>query len=210
MYSMNIEKDFSIHFTGLKNGKHTFDFHVDDSFFENYNYDDFNHINADITVLLDKKSTLLELQIVAKGIANLPCDVTNVDFDLPLEGEVNIVVKFGDQYNDEHDEILIIPFSEHQVNVAQYIYEILVLAIPQKRIHPGVLDGTLESEALDILGYQDAYDREIDDLFDDEDLFSDIDLDDLDDEEEEIEEDIKDNNDIDPRWSELKKLLTDK
>lgn len=207
---MNIEKNFLIHFTGLKNGKHTFDFHVDDSFFKNYNYDDFNHINADITVLLDKKSTFLELHIVAKGFANIPCDVTNIDFDLPLEGEVKVVVKFGDVYNDEHDEILIIPFSEHQVNVAQYIYEILVLAIPQKRIHPGVLDGTLESEALDILGYQDAYDREIDDLFDDEDLFDDIDLEDIDDEEEDTEEDIKDNNDIDPRWSELKKLLTDK
>ncbi len=209
MYSMNIEKNFSIHFTGLKNGKHTFEFKVDNSFFENYNYDDFNNINADITVLLDKKSTLLELNIAVNGIANVPCDVTNVDFDLPIEGNIDIIVKFGEEYNDDHDEILIIPFSEHQVNVAQYIYEIIALAIPQKRVHPGVLDGTLDSEALDILGYRGAYDQEIDDLFEDDDLFDDLDLDDID-EEEEIEEDIKDNDNIDPRWSELKKLLTDK
>ncbi|MEK6450392.1 MULTISPECIES: YceD family protein [unclassified Myroides] len=206
---MNIEKNFSIHFTGLKNGKHTFEFKVDNSFFENYNYDDFNNINADITVLLDKKSTLLELNIAVNGIANVPCDVTNVDFDLPIEGNIDIIVKFGEEYNDDHDEILIIPFSEHQVNVAQYIYEIIALAIPQKRVHPGVLDGTLDSEALDILGYRGTYDQEIDDLFEDDDLFDDLDLDDID-EEEEIEEDIKDNDNIDPRWSELKKLLTDK
>ncbi|SDH65062.1 YceD family protein [Myroides phaeus] len=206
---MNIEKNFSIHFTGLKNGKHTFEFKVDNSFFENYNYDDFNNINADITVLLDKKSTLLELNIAVNGIANVPCDVTNVDFDLPIEGKIDIIVKFGEEYNDDHDEILIIPFSEHQVNVAQYIYEIIALAIPQKRVHPGVLDGTLDSEALDILGYRGAYDQEIDDLFEDDDLFDDLDLDDID-EEEETEEDIKDNDNIDPRWSELKKLLTDK
>lgn len=210
MYSMNIEKDFLIPFTGLKNGKHSFDFKVDSSFFENYNYNDFNHINAEINVLFDKKINLFELHFTAKGIANVPCDVTNQDFDMPIESEIDLVVKFGDSFNDDHDEILIIPFNEHQLNVAQYIYEMIVLAIPQKRVHPGVKDGTLDSAALDYLGYVNEDEDEFGDLFDDEDedIFNLID--DLDEEEDVEEEEENTNKDIDPRWAELKKLLTDK
>ncbi|MCC9042370.1 DUF177 domain-containing protein [Myroides sp. M-43] len=211
---MNIEKDFLIPFTGLKNGKHSFDFKVDDRFFENYNYSDFNHINAEINVLLDKKINLFELHFTSKGFANVPCDVTNQDFDLPIDSEIDLVVKFGEVYNDDHDEILVIPYTAHQINVAQYIYEMIALAIPQKRVHPGVKDGTLDSEALDYLGYVHEEEKDEDDdfggLFDDEDdeIFGLID--DLENDEEEETEEENTNKDIDPRWAELKKLLTDK
>lgn len=207
---MNIEKDFLIPFTRLKNGKHSFDFKVDDSFFENYNFSDFNHITADINVLLDKKINLFELHFTSKGFANVPCDVTNQDFDLPIDSEIDLVVKFGEAFNDDHDEILIIPYTEHHINVAQYIYEMIALAIPQKRVHPGVKDGTLDSAALDYLGYVNEEDEdEFDSLFDDEDdeifdLIDDLEDDDVEEEEENT------NKDIDPRWAELKKLLTDK
>lgn len=208
---MNIEKDFLIPFTGLKNGKHSFDFKVDDSFFENYNYNDFNHITADINVLLDKKINLFELHFTSKGFANVPCDVTNQDFDLPIDSEIDLVVKFGEAFNDDHDEILIIPYTEHHINVAQYIYEMIALAIPQKRVHPGVKDGTLDSAALDYLGYvNEDEDDEFDSLFDDEDdeIFDLID--DLEGDNDVEEEEENTNKDIDPRWAELKKLLTDK
>lgn len=193
---MKTEKEFLIPFIGLKEGKHDFEFIINDDFFKEDDYKDFNSVNAKATVLLNKKSTLLELQISVEGTVNVPCDVTNQDFDLPIEGSLNLVVKFGEEYNNDHDEILIIPFTEHQVDVKQYIYELLVLGIPQKRVHPGVLDGTLESEALDILGY---YDEDEDfDLYDE-----------LEDSQDENLEN-NDNEEIDPRWAELKKLLTDK
>ena len=82
--------------------------------------------------------------------------------------------------NNENDEILIIPHGEHQINVAQYIYEMLVLAVPPKRVHPGVLDGTLKSEILDKL------------------------------EELQPKESKEQTEGTDPRWDDLKKLLTDK
>lgn len=91
-----------------------------------------------------------------------------------------MVVKFGDEYNDENEEILIIPHGDYQVNVSQYLYEMLVLAVPSKRIHPGVLDGTLRSKAVDKL------------------------------EELQPKEEKENKEDIDPRWDALKKLITDK
>jgi len=66
MYLMNTEKTYSISFIGLKNGEHTFEYQIDSDFFKNYDYDDFNRIEANISVLLNKKATLLEVNFLLK------------------------------------------------------------------------------------------------------------------------------------------------
>ena len=43
------------------------------------------------------------------------------------------------------------PHEAYEFNVAQFIYEMIVLAVPNKRTHPKVLDGTMESEAINRL-----------------------------------------------------------
>ena len=60
-------------------------------------------------------------------------------------------MKFGDEFNDDNDEMLILPHGEFQVDVSQYIYEMIVLSVPSKRIHPGVKDGTVAVDILDKL-----------------------------------------------------------
>jgi len=173
-------KEYSIPFSGLKQGKHEFSYQIKNTFFESFGYEEFNAAAIDVVVVLNKTSTMLELEFSAKGAVNVLCDLTGEPFDQPLTSAIELVVKFGETYNDEDDEILIIPHSEHKINVAQYIYEMLVLAVPQKRIHPGIADGSLQSEALDRL---DALRPK------------------------EIKENKEDS---DPRWDALKKLITDK
>ena len=93
----------------------------------------------------------MELHFHNKGIVNVNCDVSNEPFDLAVEGTLFLVVKFGEEYNDDDEEILILPHGEYQLNVAQYIYELIVLSIPAKRVHPDVLNGTMHSAVLDKL-----------------------------------------------------------
>jgi uncharacterized metal-binding protein YceD (DUF177 family) len=173
-------KEYSIPFAGLKQGKHKFEYQIDNTFFESFDYHEFNDAALVLHVVLDRMTTVLELDLNAEGTVNVFCDLTNEPFDQKIEASLELLIKFGDEYNDEDDEILIIPHGEHQVNIAQYIYEMLVLAVPPKRIHPGVMDGTLNSEALKKL-------KEL-----------------------QPKENKKDKNKIDPRWEALKKLLTDK
>src|SRR5690606_40652584 len=45
----------------------------------------------------------------------------------------------------------IIPSAEHTINIAQMFYEMSLLAIPRKKIHPDVLSGESHSEMLDLL-----------------------------------------------------------
>lgn len=142
------KREFEIPFSGLKQGKHEFHYVIENEFFESFDYTEFNAATIELSVLLTKLSTMLELEFSAKGIVNVDCDRSGEPFDQPVSGKLELVVKFGDAFNDEDDELLIIPHGEHQVDISQYVYEMLVLAVPRKRVHPGVLDGTLKSEAL--------------------------------------------------------------
>ena len=144
-------KEFNIPFVGLKEGKHLFEYKIDNTFFELYDYNEFEKSSINVTLEFVKKSTLFELEFTASGTVNVPCDVTNEYFDLEITATLPLVVKFGQEYNDENEEILILPHEVYQFSVAQFIYEMIVLGIPNKRVHPKVLDGTMETEVLEQL-----------------------------------------------------------
>ena len=176
-------REYYIPFSGLKEGKHQFEFAIDNTFFNAYDFNYFNTAELNIHVTLKKLSTMMELAFEASGSVHVNCDTTNEPFDLPLKATLDLVVKFGDSFDNENEVLLVLPHGEHQVDVSQYIYEMIVLALPARKVHPGVLDGTLESEALETLEK--------------------LGVKELKEQKEAIEE-------TDPRWDVLKKLLTDK
>tara|TARA_R110002072_G_scaffold49375_3_gene134248 strand:+ start:1138 stop:1674 length:537 start_codon:yes stop_codon:yes gene_type:complete len=141
-------KQFNIQYIGLKEESHLFEYQIGKPFFDAFNFDEFFDANITVALTLDKKSTLLNLSFKAQGTINVLCDVSGESFDQEIETELQLIVKFGEEYNDDNEEILILPYSEFQLNVAQYIYEMIVLSAPIKRVHPKILDGSMESEAL--------------------------------------------------------------
>lgn len=178
---MEEKNAYTIKFVGLKEGKHQFDYHIKDEFFDFFEYDDFNTADVKVNIELNKKANMLEFTFDLTGVMNLDCDVSTEAYDQKIQNRLDLVVKFGEEYNDDHEDVLILPWSEYEIDVKQYIYEAIVLAIPQKRVHPGVEDGTLDSEILDR----------------------------LEDYQPEAENDNKDEEEIDPRWEDLKKLLNE-
>ncbi|WP_297334314.1 DUF177 domain-containing protein [Flavobacterium sp.] len=177
---MKVTKEFLIPFSGLKQGKHQFEFDINKTFFDAFDFDEYNNVNVKVNMVLEKQSTMLELHFKHKGTVNVPCDLSNENFDLPIKGKMDIVVKFGEEFNDENDEILILPHGEYQVDISQYVYEMIVLSVPSKRVHPGIKDGTLDTGIIEKLNELAPKAKQ--------------------------EEEEK-NNDTDPRWDELKKLL---
>ena len=130
---MNNLKEYLIPFVGLKIGKHQFDYQIDNTFFKNFDYDEFNDVSVKVDIVLEKKSTMLELDFKHKGTVNVPCDVSGEEFDLPIKGKLKLLVKFGDAFNDDNEELLILPHGEHQLDVAHYLYEMIVLSIPYRK-----------------------------------------------------------------------------
>jgi uncharacterized metal-binding protein YceD (DUF177 family) len=178
---MKVTNEFLIPFIGLKLGKHQFEYQINKAFFDHFEFDEFESANIKVKVVLEKKETMLELNFKHSGTIFVPCDLTNEDFDLPIKGKIKLIVRFGEAFNNDNEELLIVPFGEHQIDIAQYIYEMIVLSIPLKKVHPGIKAGTLQSDVLTKLKKLNVN--------------------------EPIE--VKEEN-TDPRWDKLKKLLTDK
>lgn len=142
---------YKIPFKGLKLGKHQFNYLIEKAFFESYPYDEFIDTTINLVVDFNKKDTIFELHFIMQGTVRINCDVSGEEFDQPVKSTYNLIVNFGSEFNNENDQILTIPHNEYELDIAQYIYEMIILSVPTKRIHPGVLDGTLQSKALDKL-----------------------------------------------------------
>nr|WP_315159262.1 DUF177 domain-containing protein [uncultured Flavobacterium sp.] len=187
---MSKTKEFIIPFVGLKLGKHQFEYQINNSFFEIFDFSEYEKSNIKVNVALEKKANLLEIDFKHKGIVQVPCDLTGEEFDLPIKGKIKLIVRFGETFNNDNEELLILPFGEFEVDLAQYIYEMIVLSVPSKRVHPGVKDGSLQSEALVKLKEMTAK-KEVK-------------------EKNKEKKEKQDQDNIDPRWDKLKQLLTDK
>ena len=105
-------KEFDISFIGLKEGIHQFEYTIDKKFFDFFNYDEFYDSNVKVELSFLKNTTIFELDFVFSGWVEVACDVTTELFHQPIEASIRLIVKFGEDYNDENEELLIIPFSE--------------------------------------------------------------------------------------------------
>jgi uncharacterized metal-binding protein YceD (DUF177 family) len=136
---------YSVSFTGLSLGRHAFTFEVDNKFFACFEHSEITEGKLTIGVELEKSSTMLEFFFHIEGSVNVPCDVCTEDFDLAVDGDEKLIVKFGEEEYDNTDDIVILSPGEHEINLAQQIYEFINLAIPARRVHP---EGECDPEML--------------------------------------------------------------
>ncbi|SDQ84975.1 Uncharacterized ACR, COG1399 [Chryseobacterium soldanellicola] len=138
-------RNYDVSFSGLKTGKHQFKFEIDKTFFQLFDTEqEFTNPKISVDVFLEKHTTFLEFVIKINGTVQLVCDITNEDFDHPVENEIKVLVKFGEEYDDSEEDVITIPANDHAFNVAQLIYEIVALSIPMKKVSPNVSDEDLE------------------------------------------------------------------
>lgn len=169
-------RNYNISFSGLKNGKHHFEFPISQAFFDLFETEkEFTNAQLVSEISLEKHSTFLDFVISVNGKLTLNCDISNEEFEHFIENEIKVLVKFGEEYDDSNEEIITIPHTDSEFNVVQLIYEAVTLAIPMKKISPNTADND---------EYQILLEK-----------FS-----------PKINEGIEENADIDPRWAALQQL----
>jgi len=148
---MSRSNQFLLKFVGLKDGDHKFEYKLDNNFFITHGYLDFNSCNINVKVQLIKKVTVLELNIIGDGITNINCTLSNESFDYSINSKMKVLVKFGEKYDDSNDELIILPHGSHTIELDQLLYEMIVLSMPIRNVHPGIEDGSLKSDILNRL-----------------------------------------------------------
>ena len=139
---------YLVKFSGLKEGIHLFDFEIGNKFFKNFDYYDFADANIKTILELEKKQTLLNLKFKFYGNVEVQCDLSMEMFSLELETGYNVVIKFKDDTISSDDKVIFLPTGSNSIDVSHIIYESIILAIPQKKVHPGIENGSLKSEII--------------------------------------------------------------
>src|SRR5690606_25210103 len=138
-------RKYDIVFSGLKDGKHSFQFEADQEFFKQFDTEqEFTNPRIIADVLMEKHSTSLEFWIRTSGTVNLVCDISNENFDYPIDHTIKVLVKFGEEYDDSEEDVITIPQHDHAFNAAQLIYEDVMLSVPMKKISPDIPEETLQ------------------------------------------------------------------
>jgi uncharacterized protein len=179
-------RTFDVEIIRLKEGKHNFSFEVGDEFFNKFE-DNTMVSKGDLVanVVLNKDVNLIEALFEIEGTVELVCDRSLETFDYPLKTEEKVLYKYGVEEREINEEINVITRDTPKINLAQLIYEFILLAIPAKKIHPDYL------EEMD----EEGYDREGKLVYVSDDEW-----------EDENEESSSDEEDTDPRWEILKHL----
>jgi uncharacterized metal-binding protein YceD (DUF177 family) len=124
-------KQFSIPFTGLKLGKHQFEFEIDKSFFDAFEYSLVKNGALKAEIELDKQETMLILNYHIFGTIQLNCDKCLSDFNQPIEIKERQIVKFAEDELESDDlEIIVLQKKESSIDVSESIYELITVAVP--------------------------------------------------------------------------------
>jgi len=130
-------KPFEIAFVGLSNGVHEFSFELNDVFFSCFADSEITKADLSATLVMHKKNNMLDLEFLVKGKLELTCDRCLENFWYQMDLQKMLYIKFGERFEEQSDDVIIIPSTESHIDVAQYFFEFVVLGLPAKRIHPG-------------------------------------------------------------------------
>jgi uncharacterized metal-binding protein YceD (DUF177 family) len=92
--------------------------------------------NLEVIVALKKTSVTFELTFDIGGTVRVSCDRCLDDIPMEVDAKNKLIVKFGEGYSEESDEIVVIPEEDGEINIAWFLYEFIVLSLPAKRVHP--------------------------------------------------------------------------
>jgi uncharacterized metal-binding protein YceD (DUF177 family) len=111
---------------------------LDTAFFVHIGGEDVQKGKVQVKVVVAKVADTFSMAFHLAGVATVPCDRCLDDMDYPIDFSARLIVKFGKDYSEESDEIVVVPESEGAINLAWFLYEFVVLAIPIKHVHaPG-------------------------------------------------------------------------
>lgn len=130
-------KTFAIEVIKFKEGLHEVDFAIGDDFFQQVEGNELlEKGNLTAWVKVDKGANLIELTFHIVGKVTLICDRSLETFDQPLDFTEKMIYKYGSEVKEIDESVMMITRDTPTINVAQLIYEFILLALPLKKIHP--------------------------------------------------------------------------
>ena len=160
---VNQADQYQIAFSGLNPGMHQFDFQIGDTFFELV--DDAEITGGDVTVnvMMAREERMMDLHLEISGKVRVPCDRCNELIEVDVNGSERLIIKLGDHYYEESEDVQVIPDTAHQFDLSPFLYEYIHLLLPIRRVHPEDKKGNSQCNPDVILKLKELSERHIQD-----------------------------------------------
>ena len=110
---------------------------LDNQFFQSLEDAQVQNGSLHVSGSIRKAVGFFELILHTEGTVQVPCDRCLDMMDQPIEADLRLVVKIGPEYQEE-DDIITVDENEGVLQMAWFIYESIVLAVPIQHVHqPG-------------------------------------------------------------------------
>jgi uncharacterized protein len=168
---------YTIGISGLREGRHTIDFEIDNRFFESFEESEVREGSLVVIVELEKRASHADMSIRISGEVKVCCDRCLEMFFYPVECENRLLIKFGKKIEEGDPDIVSLSADENELDLRQNFYEYIHLALPIRKVHPDDQKGNSTCDPVML---------------------------------EKLKEHIVEvENENDPRWDELKRLMND-
>lgn len=137
---MDALKNFAIHFKGLKAGEHEFEYKLDRAFLDAVGDEEMVDAEVVARVVMTKAASMLTFNVELDGTAVVECDRCLDELEYPIETEDTLFVKFSEEEYEFDGEVMWLNPADDEINLADYIYETLLLALPYQRVHERIED----------------------------------------------------------------------
>lgn len=168
---MNALREYTIKIANLEEKVYTHSFKADNSFFKAFEQDLIEKGDFETNLSIEKTGSMLRLKFKIVGSVGLTCDRSLEEFDEYFDLDEQLIIKFGDHYEELSDEIILLPKDQAEFNIAQHLYDYIALTIPIKKLHPRFRDDEDQDETEGHVVYstadkEDETDSSADELFD--------------------------------------------
>ena len=99
--------EFTLPIKGLKNGVHEYEFHIERTFFSEFEASPITEGGVDVHMVLDRHSDMLVFEFEIEGTVRAECDRCLAEIDLPIESFPQLLVKFSEDHHADAVEIRI-------------------------------------------------------------------------------------------------------
>ena len=131
---MKILQEYTIPISSLKEGVHQFDFQIGDTFFKHFEASPIEKASLRVDFYFDKQHGMYVLIFEVDGKVSVECDLCLEQFEIPVKSSNTLIAKFDASEADDA-EVIHIPRTEIEINIAEFIYEFIVLSIPLMKKH---------------------------------------------------------------------------
>ena len=150
---------------GMKDDETSLVFNLDESYFSALDQAEVKKGSLHVSVSIRKASGFFEILIHEAGTVIIPCDRCLDDMEQPVETDVRLTVRLGDE-NSEDGDTIVVAEDEGILDLTWIIYESVALAIPIRHVHAPGKCNTAMTEVLEELSADRSSDEESDHAID--------------------------------------------